>query len=78
MDTSAYLVFTSVPDEALAEALTKLEQLDRIRKNAGLIRRGADAIETDANTVQTELLRLVNQARTALAGVQPEAGLPAA
>lgn len=65
-------------DEALVEALTKLEQLDRIRKSAGAIRRGADAIETDANTLQTELLRLVNQARTALAGVQPEAGLPAA
>ncbi|MBB1494943.1 hypothetical protein J4N02_13810 [Propioniciclava sp. MC1595] len=65
-------------DEALAEALTKLEQLDRIRKNAGLIRRGADAIETDATTLQTELLRLLSKARSVLAGVPLDAGAPAA
>lgn len=56
-------------DEALAEALAKLEQLDRIKKSATSIRKGADSIEADANCLQTELIRLLTQARTALAGV---------
>lgn len=65
-------------DEALAEAVAKLEHLGRIKKSAGTIRRGVDAIETDATTLQTELLRLLTQARSVLAGVRLDADAPAA
>lgn len=60
-------------DEALTEALAKLEQLTRIKKHADNIRKGATAIETDTATLQTDLGRLVAKARTALAGVHAEA-----
>lgn len=56
-------------DEALAEALTKLLTLDRIKRNVDSIRKSTTSIETEATHLQADLARLLGQARTALAGV---------
>ncbi|MFZ1287568.1 MAG: hypothetical protein WAR57_11100, partial [Candidatus Phosphoribacter sp.] len=52
----------------LSDALESLPKLGRIRTCSGAIRRNADAIDREADTLQSTLNRLLLQARTALAG----------
>lgn len=56
-------------DEAIAAALQALDRIGKIRKASGQIKSSAANIDVEAETLQTELQRLLAQARTALAGV---------
>lgn len=59
-------------DELIAEAMTTVDRIGKIKKSAGLIRSNAGTIDTEADAVQTELMRQLSQARTALAGVHAD------
>lgn len=56
-------------EEHLTAARDLLERLDGIRKHAGVIRKGADSIEAECNSVQTGITRHLGQALDALAGL---------
>lgn len=58
-------------DEHLTVALATLDRIGRIRKCAGQIRTHASTVDVEAESLQTELARLLAQARTALAGAIP-------
>ncbi len=60
---------TQIAVERLTDALRLLTRLDDITKTAGSIRKSADKVDTSANTLRTDLSRLLLQAQTALAGV---------
>lgn len=59
---------TQIAAERLTDALQLLIRLDEISKTAGSIRKGADKVDTSANTLRSDLSRLLLQAQTALAG----------
>lgn len=59
-------------DELIAEAMTTVERISKIKKAAGAIRSNAGTIDTEADGVQTELIRQLSQARTALAGAHAD------
>lgn len=58
----------NIADERLASALQTLERIGKIRKCVGQIKASATTADTEAESLLTELTRLLNQARTALAG----------
>lgn len=55
-------------EEHVTAARELLTKLDTIRKHAGAIRKGADGVEAECNTVQTGITRHLGQALDALAG----------
>jgi len=55
-----------VAAERIAQALDELPRLERIRKTASSIRKGAEQIDGDANRVAKQLGRLLSQAQQAL------------
>lgn len=55
--------------ERITEALQLLPQVDGIRKTAEGIRKGATKIDTEAESLQTRLMRLLGQAQVALQSV---------
>lgn len=59
-------------DDRLGEALGVLDKVARIQKAVGQIRSSAVTIDTEADTLRTELTRVISQARAALAGVVDE------
>lgn len=59
-------------DELIAEAMTTVDRIGKIKKASGQIRANAGTIDTEADGVKTELLRQLSQARTALAGVHAD------
>lgn len=58
-------------DEALIAALETLDRIGKIRSCADQVRRHASTIGVEAESLLTELNRLLAQARTALAGAIP-------
>lgn len=56
-------------EENILSALSLLEKINTIRSASGSIRRGADKIDKECNTVQTGVKRLLGQALDALSGV---------
>lgn len=61
-------------EEHVTAARELLTKLDAIRKHAGAIRKGADGVEAECNTVQTGITRHLGQALDALAGVPGDSG----
>lgn len=59
-------------EEAISEALAALATLDKLKRVAGQIRTGANTVDTDATTLQTDMLRWLTKAKTALAGVHQD------
>lgn len=59
-----------VAGERIAEALDVLTKVDSIRKAAGYIRKNADKIDIEGDSLQGTLNRLLVQARTALDGAR--------
>lgn len=59
-------------DERLAEALQRVERITKIRRSADQLRRTATSIDIEADALQTELTRLLSQARSALGGALAE------
>ena len=60
-------------EEQIRAAMGLLERINKIRTASGSIRRGADAIDTECNTVQTGVASHLARAVDALAGVAMEA-----
>lgn len=58
--------------ERLAEALVSLKRITIIRRSAVAAQRAAGSIDTEAEALETELTRLLTQARSALAGALTE------
>ena len=64
-------VAVETADEALVAALDTLGRVGKIRSCADQVRKHASTIGTEAESLLTELNRLLAQARTALAGAIP-------
>lgn len=60
-------------EERIAEAQRALEKVNLIRKASGSIRKGADTIDGECNSVQTTIDRVLGQALDALSGVTVDA-----
>lgn len=60
-------------EEQIAAAVALLDRINKIRTASGSIRKGADAIDTECNTVQTGVATHLGRALDALAGVAMEA-----
>lgn len=74
-------------EESIQAAIGLLEGINRIRKASGSVRKSADSIDKECNTVQTGITRHLGVALDALSGValevvalegEPESGLGAA
>lgn len=63
-------------DERLAEALAALVKFDEIKKAAGAIQKSAQKIESGCDTVEAQVRRAVEQARTSLAGAVTTGATP--
>jgi hypothetical protein len=59
-------------EERITEARTMLTKVNVIRTASGSIRKNAETIDRECNTVQTGVDRLLSQALDALAGVAIE------
>ena len=59
-------------DEAIGEALTALTALDKMKRIAGQIHNGASTVETEATTLQADLIRWLTRAKAAIAGAHPD------
>lgn len=60
-------------EESIQSAMTLLDGINTIRKASGSVRKGADAIDTECNTIQTGISRHLGMALDALTGVALEA-----
>jgi hypothetical protein len=54
--------------EKVAEALALLSKIDGIKTTAGQIKKSATKIDTESDSLATDLARLLSQAQSALAG----------
>ncbi|UAL29917.1 hypothetical protein K8W59_19705 [Nocardioides rotundus] len=60
-------------EECIQQAVIELTRIDSIRTASGSIRKNADKIDKECNSVQSSMQRLLNQALDALSGVALEA-----
>lgn len=56
--------------EKISAAVDQLDKIDSIKKMAGTIQRGAVKIESECDSIATDIRRLLDQALTALNGDQ--------
>lgn len=59
-------------EEKIGEALDQLTKIDDIKKSAGLITKHAEKIDSQADTINTSIRRLLDQALKSLVNASPE------